>query len=413
MRARLTVLVCIAALAACAPVASRESTTSSVPAEILVLRTTKGVTALDPATGDVTLAAPSAVAAPDWSSLLSYSTGAGTTTLTRRSVPSGEKLSEVEVSGRLVANVTSADAGLVALTPPRSEGATPWLPDGRRRTEVVIADTSGTATPKRFQLAGNFEPEAFSTDNRQLFMIEYIPAMDPNRYRVRRLHLTSGKVSPIGRLKQSAPGQMRGTGRMQVWDPSGDQLYTLYTQQGPNYSHGEPANHSGGTTHAFVHVLNLRDGWAHCIDLPMPFGMGRATASAVAISPDGNRLYVSDWSAGAVTLIDPKDLEVVRTVQLDLGGADDHTFAQAGTGDVLYLAGNSDVVAVDANSLEMTQRWTMDSSVVGLAASANGQRVYVALEDEVITLDSATGEELTSINAPGVEGIEHVGALDD
>jgi hypothetical protein len=413
VRSRLPTLICVSILVGCAPVVSQEAATKQAPSEALILRTSSGVTVLDVATGEVMLETESAAIAPDWSMLISYSAEGGTTTLTQREVPSGKKLSRVEVHGNLVGNVASPSSGLVALTSPRSEGATPWLPDGRKRTEVVIADPSRPIEARRYELTGNLEPEAFSTDNRELFMIEYIPAMDPNRYRVRRLHLTTGRITPIGRLKLSAPGQMRGTGRMQVWAPSGDELYTLYTKQGPNYAHGEPEDHSRGTSHAFVHVLNLREGWAHCIDLPMPFGMGRATASALAISPDGARLYVSDWSNGAVSVIDPHELKVLGTKQLSLGGADDRTFTGVGGADVLYLAGYSDVVAVNANDLGVMQRWTMPSTVLGLAVSADGERVYVALDDEVVTLDSVMGKEFASIAVPGIRTIENLVPVSD
>lgn len=406
------VAAALAVVAACAPVASQEEPAGSGhPVEVLFLRTRSGVTVVDAHSRAVTLSVANAVAVPDWTELVTSSSDAGQTTLSRVQAPSGATLSTVRLERDLVVSVVSSDGSMAALTQPRSRGATPWLPDGRRGTEVVIADPANASRQKRFDLAGNFEPEAFSSNNRELFMIEYIPAMAPERYRVRRLKLNSGKVVPIGRLKIAAPGQMRGTGRMQVLAPSGEALYTLYTQQGPNYAHGEPEDHSEGTTHAFVHVLNLRHKWAHCIDLPMPFGMGRATASAVAVSPDGSRLYVSDWSNGAVAVIDPEALKVVRTVEIDLGKPDDHTFAEIGLNGLLYVAGNSEVVAVDADSLDVVDRWTMPSSVSGVAISPDGERLYVALDDEIVTLDAANGEQLGSLPASGVTSIEHVGEL--
>ena len=43
--------------------------------------------------------------------------------------------------------------------------------------------------PRRYMLAGNFEPEAFSLDGRALFVIEFSPPLAPYRYRVRSLDL--------------------------------------------------------------------------------------------------------------------------------------------------------------------------------------------------------------------------------
>lgn len=193
---------------------------------------------------------------------------------------------------------------------------------------------------------------------------------------------------------------MRGTGRMQVLAPNGQQLYTLYAQQGPNYPHGNTPEHTEDeTVHAFVHVLNLERAWAHCVDLPAPFGTGLATASALAQSPDGSRLNVTDWSKGAIAVIDPLGLKVVRVGHLDLGSADNETFATASGDERLYVAGSSTVVAVDAATLQVTARWRMKGEVSGLALSRDGTRLYVRQKGSVLTLDATSGQKLGSMKA--------------
>lgn len=372
-------------------------------AELVFLQTQGGTTGIDSSTGEEHVAFAGAVAARDWSVVATAERAGGVTTLTR-TAPLGEELSRVDIAGEFAANVVAESGGLVALTPPRSPGATPWLPDGRARTEVVIAEPTGAL--RRFDLEGNFEPEAFSSDENELFMIEYIPAMAPDRYRVRRLKLATGKVVAIGRLKSAAPGQMQGTGRTQVHAPYGDDLYTLYTQQA-DAGHVEYGSHGTDDSHAFVHLLNLDDSWAHCIDLPMPFGMGRATASALAISPDGRSLYVSDWTNGAVALVRPERVRVVRTERLELGAADDATFATAGR-DRLYLAGNSQIAILDATTLELVDRWSMPGEVMGLALDQDEERLFVSLDGEFLTLEAETGERMDTASIDGGGPIAHV-----
>jgi hypothetical protein len=106
----------------------------------------------------------------------------------------------------------SATGTLVALT---AEGS--HRPAGRERTTIVVADSSGARPAREFDLAGNFEPEAFSADDAYLFVLEYLPANAPEHYRVRRVELATGQVQPLLlRDKQlipaSAEEEMRGEG---------------------------------------------------------------------------------------------------------------------------------------------------------------------------------------------------------
>lgn len=339
---------------------------------------------LDTASGAIDLLAPPGLVAPGSGDVVSASIKERRTTLTTTTLEGRSKLS-TDLHGRLVADVVSGSGRLIALTPPRDEGATPWMPDGRRRTEIVIASLDG-GEPSRFRLKGNFQPEAFSTDDRTLFLIEYMPAMAPSHYSVKRLNLGSGRVAPIARLKLAAPGVMRGTGRMQILSPDGSQLYTLYTKQGVNYAHGTPEDHRPGRVHAFVHVLDLDEGWAHCVDLPMPFGSGDATASAMALSPSGHRLYVTDPTNGAVATIDPEKLRVVSNDEIPAAKPDDRTYAAIGANGPLYIASGSTVTLLDPFTWKTIGSWRAASEIVGLAS--HDEMVYAATRSGVTHLSN-------------------------
>ncbi|MBA2311488.1 MAG: hypothetical protein H0V97_01655 [Actinobacteria bacterium] len=402
-------LAALVALAACSTATPLElAIPRHEPSHVLFFRTADRLKGLELATGKIVFGASNAVVDPGWTRVFS-ATDAGKGVLTTLEARSGARLSRTDVPASVLPSVVSGSGKLVAFTEPRSQDATPWLPDGRKRTKLVIVDPNGVTRPRTLRLAGNLEPEAFSTDDQRLFMIEYMPATAPSHYSVRRVNLETGKVSPIRRRNLKAPNFMRGTGRMQVLAPNGQQLYTLYTQQGPNYAHRRtPEHEKGNTVHAFVHVLNLEHAWAHCVDLPAPFGTGLATASALAQSPDGSRLYVTDWSKGAIATIDPVGLKVQSVGHVDLGSADNETFAAAGGDGSLYVAGSSTVVVVHASTLRATARWRMRSEVSGLALSRDGTRLYVGQKGSVLTLDAASGKKLGSMKAGGLQSIEHL-----
>ena len=372
---------------------------------LLYLRAAESLVGLDVTTGRVRVDAGAAVSSPRWSNLFAATAEGSATKLSQLDPITGNEWSRADLSGRLEARVASTSGRLVALGEPRQGSTNLWMPEGRARTKLVVATAEGRK--RVYRLDGNYEPEAFSTNDRNLFLIQYVPALQPDRYRVRVLKLGSGRIVRVGRRVKAAPDEMRGTGRRQVFDADGSRLYTLYTRQPPNYTHRDPVVHDDGMVHAFVHVLDLTAGWAHCIDLPMPFGTGSAAASAIAISDDEARVYVIDWSGGAVAAIDTRRLRVAGVEVLPFGAPDDETFATA-AGDRLYVAGNSTVVTLDTSTLDVVDRWVVPDEVVGVEAAADGKMVYVASKDRVLALDSSSGEVLRSIPAPGTHGVEQL-----
>lgn len=373
----------------------------SGPNDVLFLRGAAGIQAVSVADGRSQTTFPGGAASPDFSLLATTRPGANGT-IALRVEPDGSELTRASVPGDLVASVVSPSGDLVALNEPRGPGATPYVPAGRTQSRIVVLEPSGDY--RDYTLDGNFVPEAFSRNDGELFMIEYVPAQNPQRYRVRRLLLGSGRVAPIGRLKVAAPGQMQGTGRTQVYAPDESALYTLYTQQDdPGH---DPAAHAE-EGHAFVHMLNLAHSWAHCIDLPHPFGGGIASASALAIGSSGSELYVIDWSNGAIAVVMPRKIKVDEVAHLAFGEPDDETFA-ALDASRLYVAGNDSVVVVDRESLSVVDRFQLDQESEGLALSPDTSRLYVSTGDDIVTLDVSTGDRLGDIDAPGNDGIEHV-----
>jgi DNA-binding beta-propeller fold protein YncE len=280
----------------------------------------------------------------------------------------------------------------------------------------VVADPSATVAPRTYDLAGNYEPDAFATDNRHLFVLDYQPPQTPDRYVVRQLDLYTGTVSGVNsRSKTAVPEEnMRGTRRMHVLSPDHQTLYTLYTHQ-PDHLHSRDLaaglTTSAGTVHAFVHVLSLSQGWAYCLDLPQPFGIGPAAAHSLALSPDGSALYVADRSSGMVARVDTDQLTIRATANAGgepmLGGG--LAAAQVGSDGSLFLSGGAQILVLHPKTLAVVRRLPVAGATGGLGLSTDGQRLFASTAESVLALDPQTGTELARFAAPGTERIEHVG----
>jgi len=400
-------------------------TSSSTPAanDVLLLRTAAGALALETGSGSVITQQTGALASPDGSRLYTAEPTGGRTTVTTIDPATGDAIATETVDGVLEARAASLSGEAIALTAPRPPGIDEWTPIPRAHTMIAVTDPTGGGSLQRFRLDGNFEPEAFSVNDSQLFMIEYLPAEAPTAYRVTTLNLRDGDVYPVfGRFK-TPPERMPGVRLRQSFDPKVDQLYTLYTNQPSAYLRSG-SSYGGSSTYddqwasgpnandevTFVHVLNLRDGWAYCAGMPRALWGQPAKAQAMVSSPDGRILYVVDSMKGIVTEMNTRTLKIVRTEHVDLGsGTGTQTAVVASPdGSTLYVASAADgagVYTIDTDSLQVTGRWAMPGGVFDLRLSNDGARLYAAGDDQLSVLDAANGTLLNSVAARGVESI--------
>jgi DNA-binding beta-propeller fold protein YncE len=390
---------------------------SSPAADVLLLDTDSGPVAVSPSTGSILSGEVGAVAGPDGARLYTTSTDGDGTLLVVQDAATGDQLSSTSMPGDLTVRVASDSGGAVALMAPLPDGVDPWTPVPRARTTIVVADPSGARPARTYHLRGNYEPEAFSVEDSRLFLIQYLPAEAPSVYRVTVLDLADGDVDEVhGRFK-TAPERMPGIRLRQVFDRTTSQLYTLYTTDPRDDAQDYGSWGYGDRPETFVHVLNLRRGWAYCAGLPRRFWGEPAAAQAIAPSPNGTKLYIVDSMRGVVSVMDTATLQIERTEKVDvssLGGV--RTSAQVSAdGRTLFVGSAVDgaaVFAIDTATLQVADRWPMTGDVSGLGLSVDGLRLYVALDDGVTILNSATGQELTAMPFPGIESILHVGTLD-
>ena len=413
-----------ALLGGCAPQGTPEAA-----GDRLFVSTPHGLLAVDPVKGTRLTAPPGAIASPDWTRLYSTVMSGGKTRLTTLDAKTGALLAAVEIGGPLVARVASRDRERVALTeetPGRRPGEASWLPVGRERTTLVVADPSGVRPERRLELAGNYEPDAFSTDASHLFVLEYLPALNPDRYRVRQIDLKTGVPGPLlTRFKLAAvvaEEEMKGQGRMQVLAPGASTLFTLYTKQDDHqHMHTRDYVPAGGRgapdpmVHAFVHTLSLSEGWAYCLDLPMPFGVGPGWAHAIATSRDGARLFVADRSSGTLAVADTQTLELKGryAVEMDPISVPGEAALEVGSDGRLFVASGASVLVFGSAALAgggaPQRRWTLPGTVCGLKLSQDGQRLYVGQANRVAILGTSDGREIGRIDVGAVQTISHAG----
>jgi hypothetical protein len=415
-------LLIIAGTTACSSVGERDPQSSGSP-DLLVVDSGHGVTALRAGDGSIAFEAPAELAMPGRSELVSARIDGGDTVVTALDPATGEPSSTARLHGELAVRVVSADGSRVALMAPPAEGQESWAPVPRSSTAIVVADAAVTEVPQRYRLRGNFEPEAFSSDGGHLFLISYVPPLDPSAYRVASLDLASGRVEDVFGRDKAPSEKMGGTRLNQVLAPDGDRLYTLYTDQPSEYAEGYGAGadasadgwggESSGAV-AFVHTLSLGNQWAFCAGLPRGFGSASADATAIAVSPDGRRVFVVDTDRGLVAELAARSMEVARLARVDLsrltGGS---TMAGVGgDGTTLYVGRGDAIVSIDADAMRASPPWSLGGTLVGLTLSPDGRRLYAALPGRIEQLEPSTGAVQSTISAPGLAGIAAIEAID-
>ncbi|MDQ1432540.1 MAG: hypothetical protein QOF40_3142 [Actinomycetota bacterium] len=362
--------------------------------ELLYLGSRSSIIALAPATGAVRFQEAGAVPSRDWSVLYTATNDGVTTTLRTLDPATGAELASRQVPGVFTVRTVSEDGAMVALTPPYPTGFDTYHPYSKDPTPLVIV-RRGEPEPQVLSVPGNVEPEAFSLQGGSLFVIDFVPPLTPERYRVARLDLTAGTVGDVRSKEQELQEPMRGTARAQVMAPDGRRLYTLYTRDATPTTPAE----------AFVHVLDLGKEQATCVDLPAQFAT--TPLGALAVTPSGTHLYVAAPAVGALAELDTTTSTVTRTVVVPGDSVATNARATA-TDSTLYLTVGSRITPVTLADLSVRDGWTVADTITGIEPSTDGTTIYVSLPDRVLALDPRTLRERRTLDVPAGEPIDHV-----
>ena len=387
---------------------------------VLVASTEAGDVAIDGASGALLAGGPGTVATPGGDTMFRASAVGGHTVVTTLDARTGATTTSTRMRGELelvVASVLGSALALVQPAPGAPSYSVPGLPVPRAWTPIVVADPSGETSPARFKLEGNFEPEAFSIDDERLFLIQYLPAEAPAVYRVTVLDTATGEVRPVkGRFK-SPPERMPGVRLGQVYDAQTSQMYTLYSNEAGAYA--QSYEQTGGASYdwpeeTFVHVLNLRKGWAYCAGVPKEMWGGAARDQALAPSPDGRWLYIVDSRRGTVAVMNTRTLEIERTAQVELtdaateGAGVRTSLAVSRDGATLFVASGASpgtVSAIDIAGLTVADQWPSPVPVSGLGLSLDGSALYVAGAGRIALFDLGTGQASATVPTPVLDPI--------
>jgi DNA-binding beta-propeller fold protein YncE len=366
--------------------------------DVLLVDTTNGLAVLR---GGVVQPLGSAVVTPDGQTIYATRAIGSDTELRTLSSRTGVVSRSVQLPGHWTPSVAGAPNDVVALVADAAAVSPDlYAPSGRTSTSVLIVDG---ATTHRFDLAGNYVPDAFTRDSLELFVLDWVPSTAPEHYRVRGVDLASGEVSVLwGRDKQPIPPeaeeQMRGVRRNAVYAISGDILYTLYTHQP---APGSATAGWSGSDNAFIHTLHLDQRWAYCVDLPAPFGLDPNTSHAIAIDSNGSSLYVVDAAAGKVAVVDTESLEVQRVGDIPpMTGPAYATFAAG----ALHIAVGARMVPV-RRDLTLGTAWSLPEPTLGLLSSVDGTRVYVGSSGAIDWYDVTNRQRLGGSAVDGLVGL--------
>jgi hypothetical protein len=258
---------------------------------VLLAAFTTGMGAVRAGAPDPVWLEPDAVAAADGTSVFSV----------RHSPDDADRLVRIDPErGEVTQSWALTTKGLfVAVVAPKA----PWIALTDRKpgygyrqaaaTKLVVFDTDAGSEVHHLTLAGDMQPEAFSTDGTFVFALHHLA----DHYRVETVELGSWQSSDTTDRDKHPPEDMHGQAVHGVMSKDRTLLATLYRNPGDDE---EPA---------FVHVLDLQHGWSYCADLPAPFGTGTPGSDVIQLT-SADTVLVAATEAGRIAEIHIDDVRV-------------------------------------------------------------------------------------------------------
>ena len=358
------------------------------------------VSLIDTSSGEWIYQAADAVLAPDRTVLIQATEQSGETVVRALdSVSAVERWSQ-SLPGTLSVRVVSPGGEAIALMQaPESEGL--YVSEPREDTTIYVARTDGSPW-ERYDLEGNFLPEAFTTSGETLFLLKFLPAEDPYYYEVHRLDLATGEMLDEYTPEVELEPSMRGHARAQAMALDGTQLFTLYSLDPGEEKITNPLDPNRQHS-AFVHVISLEEESSFCIFLGQPFGSRQIDNMDMTISPDGTSLALIDMGTGTLAEIDTatQNVDMVNLGSYGFFGEHHRKVELAlGADDTLYLAWEQIVTAYAPDARNPIAGWSAGGEILGIDVSQDGQYLRALIPGQVRVIDLAQGVEVASILLP-------------
>ncbi len=118
-------------------------------------------------------------------------------------------------------------------------------------------------------------------------------------------------------------------------------------------------------------------------------------AEAAAITPDGEKLYVTDLSSGTIYAIDTRSHKIVAEIA---GPAHASDIAISPRGGLAYVVSLARVSAIDTNEDKLVGSVGAGDRPVGVAFAPDGERAYVANYQDISVIDTETHKEVGRID---------------
>jgi hypothetical protein len=201
------------------------------------------------------------------------------TIVARTAVEGGRVLGFTRLRGNFTIPAVAYDGSASGLS---ADGSTlvliqPRLTFPRARTALAFLDAKRLRLRKLVTLHGDFSFDAISPQGRTLFLIQYVSARDPTRYKVRAYDLRSERLVAHPIVDPHEQDAMRGSPITRATSADGRWAYTLY-------------DGAGGTP--FIHALDTSKRQARCIDLPMLAGRRDLWRLRITLASEQARLTV-------------------------------------------------------------------------------------------------------------------------
>jgi hypothetical protein len=253
-----------------------------------------------------------------------------------------------------------------------------WTKANQWQTDIQIVEGETGKTAHLLSLDGNFEVETISADGQSLFLVQHLPAVNPDHYLIRLYDLSAEQLQADPLRAKGADEVMAGLAWDGIASPDGHWLLTLYLNTRRDV--------------AFVHTLDLQNKFPVCIDLPSGNGdLNRLKYYNLALAPDGQTLYATNAVLGSVAEVDLNTRQVVRTVEFTPAASAKTTdyAPQAPTshsvvskdGRAIYFTSGTGIWVYDVRRGQVNGPYGIDAQILGLGLSRDGAQVYVAGAD--------------------------------
>jgi hypothetical protein len=293
------------------------------------------------------------------------------------SVTTGKLLYTLPLAGVWALDFVSADGQYVVLSQQAQ--------DKQQLTALILEGATGTEK-QRVALDRNMAIDGLSADAHALYLIDYLPAANPDHYQVRVYDLVAKSLLPDALVdKREADEVMAGERWESVSSKGGLWLLSLYLRMQEN--------------EAFVHALDMNDRYAFCIDLPAGGGdLTQQKFNTLALSPQNATLYIANAVTGTVSEASLSDFSVKRTTTFKGQSTTTDPDTQLARslltpdGRTLYFTSGQDVWAFDTASRKVSGPFASNGPISGFGLNPTGDRLLVAkMDGSLVALDTISG----------------------